>query len=422
MMSQPDFETEDTIIAEASPGGTGAISILRICGDEMPQIASRLGIRVSSWQPGKTQLLDLPGYDQVMAVFFKAPHSYTGENILEIFCHGSPIIVDRFIDGFCRQGARMAEPGEFTWRAVLNGKMTIDEAERINRRIHSRSLEELEIINKTPDLKSILEKLLAKAREALVYLETEIEFQEESAASNLRPIEAELEFLLNQGEISRQNRNLPGILLYGPPNCGKSTLFNYILGYSRALVSKIPGTTRDYIEAELKIRGRVVRLLDSAGMRDSTDEIEKAGVSRTRDLVKNSDVVIHFGTLQPDFAGKYSNKTIPVQGKADLPGLEPDGLIGVSGKTGLGVNKLLDQIIGLIKDRRQENNWQIWISERFANQLDLLHNIFKELLEAPLPELKAEQMKVFINQITGYLEQPPQDLYGEIFSRFCIGK
>jgi tRNA modification GTPase len=407
----------DTICALGTPPGVSAISCIRLSGSDSRKIVESLVKKEIKWVNRKLILKNIPHGDEVLLSWFKAPNSYTGEDVVEIFPHGSPLIIERILNLLTTHGARLANAGEFSYRAVLNKKLTIEEAELINGRINAKTPEELKLLDGNPDLNKKLEDLLDLSFNALADIEADIEFQEGIDIPSFKSLCNELDYLYNQSVLTAKRKVLPKVLLYGPPNCGKSTLFNHILGYQRSIVNKIPGTTRDYIESEFKTGDTSFVLIDSAGVRKSRDEIEEIGVNITESLFKDSHVVVSFDHVVSD-----NSKIIKVEGKIDNKISRDPNVIGISGKTGEGVQKLLFEIVDKIELDKNSEKWDLWVSTRVSNILKELKEQMDLVHAEVLPELKSHHLMKFCENLRTHLLTPPHDLYGAIFSKFCIGK
>jgi tRNA modification GTPase len=412
-MPAPDVLLNDTIVAAATGPGAAAIALLRLSGtDAFPILERLLGAPVR-WRHGRVRRMCVEGLDDFLVTPYFAPRSYTGEDTAEISCHGNPLIVERFLTRLKAAGARFAGPGEFTYRAVRHGKMTVIEAERIAARIRARLPWELELAETGPAFSDLLEQVqLAQAD-----LESAIEFQE-GDGPDWEPLAQQVRRLAAEARLQDRWTRLPRVLLLGAVNAGKSTLFNRIAGYDRAIVSDQPGTTRDWLDAEIRHAGLPFELIDSAGLRTEADGPEAAGMRHTLALALDADVLVAFS---PDPETAADPRTIAVRGKADqTPPAE--GLLPVSGMTGLGVQTLLDRIVDRICERRSAEQPRWWFSARLAERALSLEAEFDRMQAEGLPEVRALHLGALARRLEEALEVPPADLYGLIFSRFCIGK
>ena len=346
-------------------------------------------------------------------LWFKAPNSFTGEDVVEIQCTGSEVLTSRILKDLQDTGLRPAGPGEFSYRAVINGRMTLEQAERLNASINAHTVREVEIIESTPSLEPKLRTIMSMALEVLRDLEADIEFQEHSSPA-LETLTSEIGRLATQGRLTEKASRVPLVLLYGPPNCGKSTLFNAMLGFERAIVSPVPGTTRDYIEAELTHRGTSFRLVDTAGTRSTTDTIEARGVDMTMRLLRDADIIV-------SFVPSEDSRAINITAKTDTGITPAPGTLPVSSLTGEGVSLLMDTITERL-EQSLYRRWDTWIPARALVLLEELEGITAKAMSEDLPELVSMHIMDLVERIRSWLEAPPIDLYGEIFSKFCIGK
>ena len=298
----------DTIAAIATSGGSSSISIVRVSGKEALSIASKITNKnLNSFQPRKAILSSLYDkdnnlIDRGIVIYFKAPNSFTGEDIVEFQCHGGDLISSEILSAVIHHGARLAEPGEFSKRAFLNGKIDMSEAEAIAKLIEAKSVDAARILAK--QLKGEVGKFVNDIKEeilhALAYSEVMIDYAEEdipeNITDNLKSKLQHLKSILDKTIKSSERRRglIEGfsIAFIGKPNVGKSSLLNALLNYDRAIVSDIAGTTRDTIEERIKIGSHIVRIIDTAGIREAKDEIEEIGVLRSLETLKSADIVV----------------------------------------------------------------------------------------------------------------------------------
>ena len=378
-----------TIAAICTPPGFGAIGVIRLSGPQTFQILSKLFFPVqSTLLPEHKKAVygeikeDSKLLDRVVVTCFKAPHSYTGEDVAEISCHGGRFVVERVLNAFLKAGAAMAGPGEYTERAFFNGKMDLLQAEAVEDLIYAESDRALEAAHSL--LSGHLSKKVKAYKTALINLlsslEAEIEFPEESDVSDQRSLLTgkrvlELEALIRETEALCSSFD-NGMLvregfhaaIIGAPNTGKSTLLNAILGYERALVSEVPGTTRDYIREKMMIRGLPVTFVDTAGVRKNADHLEKAGIDQGQKILKQSNLILFVldssRPLHEDDLSAYAScpKEIPlfcVVNKSDLPsGLDKNyplfskhPLISISAFKGEGISTLVHQMENLLRTK-----------------------------------------------------------------------
>jgi len=296
----------DTITAIATAHGISSISIIRVSGEKSLSVAKQISKR-EEITPRHAHLTSLYNYqdeliDQAILIYFAAPNSFTGEDIVEFQCHGGMIVAQEILDTVLSLGVRLAEPGEFSKRAFLNGKIDLSEAEAISKLIEAKSVDAAKILAR--QMKGELKAFVDESREALLrslaYSEVMIDYAEEDIPDDiLESIMTQLDGLALQiekiVEASHRRRGLIEgfkVAIVGKPNVGKSSLLNALLSYERAIVSDIAGTTRDTIEEQVRIGSHIIRLVDTAGIRDSEDTIEKIGIERSMSSVEDADIII----------------------------------------------------------------------------------------------------------------------------------
>ncbi|MGI8482517.1 MAG: tRNA uridine-5-carboxymethylaminomethyl(34) synthesis GTPase MnmE, partial [Chthoniobacterales bacterium] len=327
-----------TIAAISTPVGEGAIALIRVSGENAMEVADQIfrGAEKPSRFPSHSQRLGEifqgdRAIDQVMLAVHRAPASYTGEDLIEISCHGGILVSARVLEACLHAGARAAQPGEFTERAFLNGKMDLTQAEAVMDLIRAQS--DLALRSATEQLEGRLgaevNAIRKQLTEILAHIEASIDFSEEDIAPDegekLRPrldaARKQIADLIGTAEHGRILREGLRVVIYGPTNAGKSSLLNRLLGYDRAIVSEIPGTTRDTIEEVINLRGVPIRLLDTAGVRDSSDELERAGMLRTAKSLEAADMILHVVDRSvPKIDQRPNNRTeILLLNKSDLP-------------------------------------------------------------------------------------------------------
>jgi tRNA modification GTPase TrmE len=447
---------EDTITALATPNGTGAISIIRISGPKSFEgvesvFASKIKIgRAKSHTIHYGKIYDEEGglIDDVLVSVFRAPNSYTGEDSIEISTHGNPYITKKIIELLLRQDIRLAEPGEFTKRAFLNGRIDLAQAEAVIDVINSSTAASLRgarnqldgiLSAKVHELRAMLLNTSSLIELELDFAEEEIEFvNREELINRVEKIINEIDRLLSTYEFGKIIRDGVNVALVGKPNVGKSSLLNYLLKESRAIVSAIPGTTRDIIREEVTIGGILFRLFDTAGIRTSEDEIEKEGITRSKDAIKNSDLVIFLNDVEHNVSGEMyselckltsSEKIITVLNKVDLtkePGLGAD--VYISAKTGYGINNLLEKLKEKALGSSNYSEKSAVVSN--IRHYDCLVKAKDSLINARLSaknKLSGEFISVdmrsaetILGEIIG--EVTSDDILNNIFAKFCIGK
>jgi len=454
---------DDTIAAIATPLGEGGLAVIRISGAEALAVADRSFAPVgeASVKPSAAAthtihfghvVRDGQTVDEALLAVMRAPRTFTREDVVEITCHGGILAAKTVLDTVLANGARLAEPGEFTRRAFLNGRLDLAQAEAVADLIHSRTELALRAANEqlAGKLSQRINTLRDEMLETLAHVEAHIDFPEEDIAPDtLGQLIARLEHgvafmdellrTAHEGQILR--RGIRAAII-GRPNAGKSSLLNQLLGHDRAIVSAIPGTTRDTIAETANIRGLPVVFIDTAGLREAGDEIELEGVRRSRETLQQAEFILHvFDTAEPltaadeqhlaEFADK---QRILVRNKIDLPArLQfPPGLdvpvVDVCCLTGRGIEPLKDAIKGLVwSGEIQAGMLQVMINSRHQDALNRARaatlRTLAALRENQTLELVALDLRIAVNAVGEIVGQTTtEDLLDLIFSQFCIGK
>ena len=442
---------QDTIVALATPEGRGALGIIRLSGPDAWAIAARATgseDRFPSLPPRRVTLLPLldrnaEPIDDAVVTPWRGPASYTGEDLVEFSCHGGREVLRAVVHRLTELGARPAQPGEFTQRAFLHGKMTLEQAEAVGALIEARTeaaaraaLRALRggLGGRIQATQDRLLELLARIELGLDFVEEEIELEPAGTmAARAGELAAEMEALHSQHRAGRLLREGARVVIAGAPNAGKSTLLNRLLGQERAIVSEAPGTTRDYLDASLDWGGLPVRLYDTAGLRKTADRVEAEGARRTEELLAGADAVLWL-TAPPDWTLppeelRGSDRMLVVENKADLGvrapvGVSPDMHISALG--GEGVEALRDEVARRLLAGYDPGELLL-VEQRHADRLSeaagALRRAETVLREGAGEELAAAEMRIAHNalgEITGTVTR--EGLLHEIFSRFCIGK
>jgi tRNA modification GTPase len=435
---QPEI---DTIVAPATPLGRGALAIVRIDGPRSASILETLGnVAPDARQATVTQLSHngVP-LDECIAIRYAAPHSFTGNDLVELTLHGSPLLVERVIAAVVELGGRLAEPGEFTERAVLNGKLDLVQAESIADLINSRTA--LQARLSLGNLHGVLSRRAAAARESLLHvisrLEAALDFSEEgyefiTRDDARREMEGAAGAMDALAETYRRGRatteGLTAVIL-GRPNAGKSTLLNRLVGSDRAIVTPIPGTTRDIVRETIEIGGLPVTIADTAGLRASGDVVEEIGIARAREAAGVADIVLYLvdatlGLTDEDELLAFSN-AILIYTKIDKA-VAPSDQLGISVTAERGIDELLSRLDTLVRNEFAATEGSL-VNER---QLQAVLGC-KEALVSALAALNAgldEQVilvdlyraSTALGVLTGAITR--DEVFTEIFSKFCIGK
>lgn len=437
----------DTIVAQATPFGKGSISVIRLSGEKALLIAKGLAERKATLQDrtavfSSVFIQSKKKIDEAIFTYFKNPNSYTGEDVVELSCHGNPVIVDSIIKRACSLGARIAEPGEYTKRAFLNNKLDLVQAEAVGDLINSKSEEAALHQNKnlSGSVSSDVLKIQKNLLSVLSSLEFEFDVSEEEA---LLPENVNncIKLLKNsclgvEGVLKSYSMGVAytqglRIALVGKPNVGKSTLMNRILGENRSITSQISGTTRDTITSEITISGIPITLIDTAGITNSSNQIEKEGVLRASKEIERADIVISMSSPSVkslDFKNK--KETINVFNKKDLikSGFTKNSsFFYISALKNQGVDLLLEELARLVK----KNAFSTESTINNVRQKEALSKCLLSLNSAlgilknkqPELELAAFEVKDSINSLSVFLGRvSSEDVLNKIFSNFCVGK
>jgi tRNA modification GTPase len=442
----------NTVCAISTPYGSGGIAVIRVSGERSIMIVDQLF-------HGRKPLTEAKAYtvhygeitrdnevlDQVLVSVFRAPHSFTGEDIVEIACHGSIYIQQTLLQWLVDAGCQLAKAGEFTQRAFLNGKMDLTEAEAVADLIAAQSKAEKDLA--LTQLRGGISQELAKLRErlltftSLVELELdfadheELEFADRSQLEELADeIDQKISNLTNSFKTGNAIKNGLPVAIIGAPNVGKSTLLNALLGEERAIVSDIQGTTRDTIEDTLILGGMLFRFIDTAGMRQTEDTIENMGIERSRQAAQRATIIIHLidATHPVDILGEIDNidekLVLTVYNKVDLmPSFsQTDDVVGISAKQG-NIEVITNQLVAYASEQLNTHN-AITISntrhyESLSKALDAIHRVKDGLqmqISGEFLSMDLQDCLTALGEITGHITS--QEVLNNIFSKFCIGK
>ncbi|MGV6846525.1 MAG: tRNA uridine-5-carboxymethylaminomethyl(34) synthesis GTPase MnmE [Lutibacter sp.] len=465
----------DTIIALATPSGMGAIAVIRLSGPESISLVNRFfkskfgkknltKVKSHTIHLGTLQFNKQP-IDEVLISVFKNPHSYTGEDVVEVNCHGSVYIQQEIIQGFLKNGIRHANPGEFTLRAFLNGKMDLSQAEAVADLIASNSKASHDIALQqmrsgfSQDIETLRQQLLNFAS----LIELELDFAEEDVAfanrddfqKLIHKLNTLLKKLIDSFALGNVLKNGIPVAIVGEPNVGKSTLLNTLLNEERAIVSHIEGTTRDTIEDELIINGINYRFIDTAGIRSTKDVVESIGIKKTFEKINQAQLVIYLIDLEKvsnnfnenlstineaikNLTEKYqSKKILIVANKVDKVSnkiinqvkkeLNQFDLLFISAKNKIGIDHLINKFTELANIGALSNNELIVSNSRHFEALTKAHQAIIEIQKGIESQLSTDLLAIDIREalyqlglITGKITN--EDLLGNIFANFCIGK
>lgn len=447
---------DDTIVALATPLGRSGIGVIRLSGPQSLEISGRLtGKKDFSPQP-RTAVLErvLDGddgqvIDEALFTFFKSPNSFTGEDVVEISCHGSPVVIRQVIDLCLRYDARMAEAGEFSLRSLANGRMNLAQAEAVRDLIDAQTMASArqsarqlqgELSNELQPLKDDLLNIIIVLESALEFVEDDLPaVQVEGVLTALSDVSERTEKLASTFKAGKLIRDGLRVALVGRPNVGKSSLFNRLVGQDRAIVTDIAGTTRDQIHERFTIGSIPVSLIDTAGLRETEDTVEKIGVERSRRTMADADVVVvildgteavsHEDREILEEASKFNH--IVVVNKSDLSqspiDLGAEESIHISAKTGAGISELEQSIITpflgsdtetagfLVSDARHHD-----LLVRASDEIQKSILLLKDKASEEIILVGLHNALRYLGQITG--ETTTEDMLTRIFSTFCIGK
>ncbi len=452
-----------TIAAISTAQGVGGIGVVRISGPDSIEIADKIFMPFI----GRTKLESLKGYtakygtvsdgeeiiDEAVALVFRAPHSYTGEDVVELSCHGGLYLIRRLLRAVLAAGAVLAEPGEFTKRAFLNGKMNLSQAEAVMDLISAKSqqanqiafsVKEGRISQKTDEIKTELIDIVAQLSVWADYPEEDIpQINEETLKTSLEEAESKLfKMIENYGACKAIKEGVKTVIV-GEPNVGKSTLMNLLSGQQKSIVTNIPGTTRDIIEETVMLGDVPLLLMDTAGIRETRDIIEKIGVDKAKNSINDSDIVLLIMDASTPLSAQNTkllqlvpkNKTIVIINKVDL-GMKvtikelsavTSHIVELSAVNGTGIEKLQEKMYDIIGLSKLDPSAEMASNERqldvLKKALDLIKQAKKELqagitLDA-LTVLLQEAIQFFL-EFTG--ERASEAVIDRVFSKFCVGK
>ena len=455
------MQAADTIVALSTPTGRSGIGVIRISGDSALELTRSL-LKDTSFDPEPNRVFLRAIYDpetpeavdRAIVTFFKSPHSYTGEDVVELSCHGSPSLLLRVLDCLLFFGARAAEPGEFTMRAVANGRLNLTQAEAVRDLIEARTHSAVRQAARQlgGELSARLQPIKDALVEVIVPLESSLEFVEDdlpddiarNMAQKLSTLSTTVDELADSFRRGRLLKEGLRVALVGRPNVGKSSLFNKLLSADRAIVTEIPGTTRDTISEVINVEGIPILITDTAGVRSSSDRIEQMGVERTRRAIADADLIlVVLDGSQPlseedrtIIKEASENLCVLALNKSDLESFRTDNVngvsdnlisISVSAKTGEGLNALSSEIIKPFSaNYLAENSFVITnarhydLLRRTSDALKSSEDLLGRRVSEELTLAKLYEALRFLGEITG--ETTPEDILSQIFSTFCIGK
>jgi tRNA modification GTPase len=433
-----------TICALSTPKGRSALAIIRISGPEARAIAEELGgCRLPVRSPQLAKLKSKSGelLDEALLTYFQAPNSFTGEDLVEIHCHGNPIIVEQIIAEIVSCETRLAEPGEFSQRALAHGKMSLSELESMDWILNARSQRAVRrgLEAKLGGLGIKLEEFRSELTELIADIEAQLDFPEhevgelsiDELAARFQGAESRLEAWLKAFERDRRYLDKWTVVIAGAPNSGKSSLMNALLGTDKSIVFDQPGTTRDLVEAESRIQEAELFLVDSAGLRSSDDPIESIGIKKTHEAIQRADLVCWVSETaeepSPDIRSLNPKaRWLMLRSKADLGGQSPRGWLETSVLEATGLDQLRSALSEM-EDELPEAEAAPLSSRRQARVVEKARQSLSEARQKLLSGESLEWVAQSVLEASHHLEEilgeiPTEDLIRSILSRFCIGK
>lgn len=466
-LSRTAYYKTDTICAVATPPGTGAIAVVRLSGPESLSIAQHFFTPAtkSATKTSESHKMHFGKFmhenriiDEILLTYFKSPHSYTGEEAVEISCHGSEFIQQKIIELLLEAGARLADPGEFTMRAFLNGKLDLSQAEAVadliasqSKSAHRLALNQMRggFSGKIKNLRNKLLHLTSLIELELDFSEEDVEFADRTALHNLlNELKSELTYLISSFKVGNVLKTGIPVAIIGKPNVGKSTLLNAILNEEKAIVSEIPGTTRDSIEDTIIMDGYRFRFIDTAGLRQSEDRVENMGIGRTYDKMEQATIILYICDISQ--AGKNELEEVLKEFKrfiededkhfilvankidqlSEIPAHLKEMLeletVFVSAKRKENIHLLAETLVKKVKEKSISSDIIISNSRHYnalMSALDALRQVEKALTDnipTDLVAIDIRQALHHLGTITG--EITTDEVLGSIFSKFCIGK
>ena len=443
---------QENIVAIATPPGIGALAVLRLSGANLRPLytdfthrapKNRYALYSKLYHPKDNTVLD-----EAVVTYFKGPNSYTGEDMIEISCHGGDTVKNAILQAAMDSGARLAQPGEFSFRSFLNGKMDLLQAEAVSALISSKSSlsKNISLQHLEGKVSQLLQNVKAKIVNLLSIIENELNFSEEEIdntayseiKSKIVDVREQIHQVLNSSVFGKNIFSGIRVIIYGKPNSGKSSLFNAILGYDRAIVSTSPGTTRDTVEAWFELEGIPICLIDTAGVWESDKHLDNLGVEKTFSELGRADLCIladekdPHSLIGPAFTKKFQHISLFVKTKSDLnkpPYTYEKNIIRTSSKNNCGINRLLTSLSTYIKESFTPPGQSdyVLITQRQRRLLDDSDQYLKDALDQIQAGIEtdiiASTLQGFVTSIKDVVgEIPNRDILQNIFSNFCVGK
>ncbi len=447
----------DTIVAKATANGESALNIIRVSGEDAFSIVNKI-FRGANLENAESHTIKYGHIhnnnqiiDEVMVFLFKSPKTFTKEDVVEISCHGGNFIANEILKLLIQNGARLAEKGEFTKRAYINGRIDLTEAESIMDLVNAKTMEQLALANNQlkGDVLNLVNSLQEKILDIIANIEVNIDYPEyddiemltnEIIIPRIQNLIVDIKDILEKSSTGKVIRDGIKTVIVGKPNVGKSSLLNSLLKEEKAIVTDISGTTRDLIEAELNLDGIILKLIDTAGVKYNTNDIvEKIGIDKTKQAIKKADLILlvldqsnHLTELDKTLLKETQDKTrILIGNKIDLGekiNIENEKIINISAKNNQGLNILSDEVKKMFIDEKiLSEDYQIISNIRHIGKLqEVLNNLIDAKETAvqmqPVDFIEIDLRKAWSNlgEITGL--NSSEDLISTLFSKFCLGK
>ena len=444
--------SEDTIVAIATPNGTGSISIVRLSGVDALNIALKIS-KKTNITPRYATLSKIYDYkdeliDEAIVIYFQNPSSFTGEDVVEFQSHGGVAITNILLDSCIKYGARVANPGEFSKRAFLNGKIDLSQAQAISKMIEAKSEESVKLLARQlkGELKQFVDDIKKDLLFMLAYTEVNIDYAEEDLPTDIyKRIESKLHKieikLKNTLEVSKRRDGLIDgfkVAIIGKPNVGKSSLLNKLLNFNRAIVSNIAGTTRDTIEESVKIGSHIIKIIDTAGIREASDEIEKIGIEKSKDAIEDANIIVSLFDNSREFddedqqildiINSSDKEKIVIVTKSDLEG-KLDKTKLPNQYIELNTKEDIDIFIKTILQRLDQTVSTDQVTLISKQQIQEVSNTLNEIIKSQTP-LQTGELEFFahhINEALGYISNITRpyehsQMLDVMFGEFCLGK
>ena len=450
-----DYNNNDIIVARSTPIGSSALALIRIGGENLSELLDRIH-PLKEIKPNYVYRVPFKTFDKkcetidtCMLVFFKSPRSFSGEDVIEITCHGNDYIVEQIINQFLSVGARIALPGEFSFRAFINNKIDLLQAESINAKIQANSESYGVALQNIEEgyLSKSIKALRCSAINIMTIIEHELDFNEEEIThlsknkikESFNNIKADLVAFLSSSKKMKKINDGYKVVIVGYPNVGKSSLFNRLIGADKAIVTSIEGTTRDLIEANVRVKGIPFTFVDTAGYRNTKDKIEILGIEKSVQTIKGADIILVLDDKSPykvhialdNKIELLSNKRVVlVRTKSDTLKIKDEAdHIHVSSLSGFGIDRLLTQLLTIVSDQNLKNSStnqvlcserQIFLVERAICCVNEVYESLNSGVTMDIVSMSTRELVEILDEMIGKVYT--EDVLNNIFRGFCVGK